>query len=76
MYTIEKNIPLPETVLRNKTNNFPLNTMEVNDSFIAPKEKRSSIQAAAKKYGESNPGVKFATRVLENEVNIRVWRIA
>ena len=75
MYNIEKNIPLPSTALKT-SHTFPLADMEINDSFLAPKMKRSAIQAAIKKYQDANEGTRFTTRMNKDETEIRTWRVA
>ena len=71
MYKIEKNIPAPQRTI----NNFPLSEMDINDSFLVPKEKRSSVQVAIRKYMNLNQNTSFVTKTLEDGT-FRIWRTA
>ena len=49
--------------------------MDINDSFLVPKEKRSSVQVAIRKYMNLNQNTSFVTKTLEDGT-FRIWRTA
>ena len=79
MYEIEKNVPLPGVVSR-----YPLDKMQVGDSFLIPAEsacdgnwtarEQSRVATAVRAVRETNPGFKYLTRATED--GLRVWRTA
>ena len=83
MFEIEKNISIPILAQTGALRLYPLNTMEVGDSFFVPVTSRidvdriqSSIMGTARtgRYG----GKKFTTRQIKDEDRIsgvRCWRI-
>lgn len=74
MYKVEKNIPLPVKVEKNKTK-YPLDYMAIGDSFLIPftKEKYSSNSIKVPYRAAKRKGMKITRRCEKN--GIRVWRI-
>jgi len=75
MFEIEKGIPVP-VVKRGgpgRPSIFPLEQMQVGDSFLATTN-LSSLKPALWKYSKKT-GVKFQSKGVPGE-GIRVWRIA
>jgi hypothetical protein len=72
--TIEKNIPVPAN---KRTNKYPLNTMEIGDSFVVPLEMapKSGIYPAISVYAR-RAGTKYTIRAIEDSGGWRVWRTA
>jgi hypothetical protein len=82
MFEIEKNIPIPKTICVGAVRLYPLNEMEVGDSFFVPGFSRlevdrlqSSIMGTVRnRYGER----KFTTRQIKEMgkiCDVRCWRI-
>lgn len=72
---IEKNIPITrKSVGRKRIYNFE--SMEVGDSFKVPASQRNNILSCVRNFNYVR-GYKweFATRKIEGEDNIRVWRV-
>ena len=67
MYEKEKGI---SSVFERK---YPLDIMEVGDSFLVPLEKRASAASMCSKYRKAS-GKKFITRKVEG--GFRVWRVS
>jgi hypothetical protein len=69
---IEKNVPLPS---RGKgMSDYPLDQMEIGDSFAVEKSKRNTLQNQIKRFYKENPDKLFTSRLMENTV-VRVWRV-
>jgi hypothetical protein len=66
MYTIEKNVPLPEV----KTQKAFLQSLEIGDSFVANTRDLRQMQGNSKNYG-----IKILTKKIDNNYT-RAWRIA
>ncbi len=69
MIEIEKNVTMPVGGTP-----WPFNEMEVGDSFAVEKEHLHRLRAAAQHYRSRRDGIKFATRVIGDE--IRIWRLS
>jgi hypothetical protein len=67
---IEKNVPFPTDRLT-----YPFADMDVGDSFLVGKGKRSSVSSNGALFAKKHPGVKFAVRKVEGG-DYRCWRIA
>lgn len=68
---IEKNIPIPVSYSGSK---YPFKELEIGDSFLAPIEKRNSVNSNANHFGKNcNPRRKFITRTI-SELECRIWR--
>jgi hypothetical protein len=74
---IEKDVPLPNKI-RNKV--YPLDQMEVNDSFKVDFKKEQSsysqkqkVYLAIWRYRQSNTNKNFTT--VSDKESIRIWRI-
>lgn len=67
-YQIEKGIPAPVT------HQFPLDQMDVGDSFVFEADKASALHAAVRRFTRINGG-DFAVRT-EGRGKRRVWRVA
>ena len=65
---IESGIPIPDKRIGQLKQ--ALKGMKVGDSFILPKARRSSISSNAARYG-----VKVVTRLVDNGLNVRTWRV-
>lgn len=80
MYTIEKNVKVPEITLQGRPVIYPWTKMEVGDSFVVPLDgkKSSEIQSAvissSRHFAKQIPGLKAVTRSVDG--GVRVWRIA
>ena len=72
MFKIEKNVPLKNHQPANSK--YPFGSMEVGDSFLAPKSAAKGAQSASLKWGKYN-GVKFATRT-QDDGSMRIWRVS
>ena len=70
MYTIEKNVPIPEN--RGRLSKYPFGEMELGDSFVVEKEKMNTIRTNCSTYGKSHKK-KFVVR--KDGDKIRCWRI-
>lgn len=75
MYTIDKAIPIPTNV-KGARNKYPLELLEVGESFFVPletpkqaKNLRSSMGVRAKKLG-------ITIVTLADDTGVRVWRTA
>lgn len=69
-YKLENNIPAPKAHHACK---YPLGTMEVGDSFVAPESEASKLRNASHTYGKKK-GRKYVTRTTDE--GVRVWRVA
>ena len=70
-YKIEKNVPIAPILKR--TIAFPLDEMEIGDSFLMPLIKRNNLTSAISMRRRNKlPGV-YKTRRTDQET-IRVWR--
>lgn len=67
-YQIEKNMPKP--IARNK---FPLDKMEVGDSFVVPLKDRFSASSSAISYKRKHPETEFVTKKVSDD-EVRIWR--
>lgn len=81
MITIDKGVPVPERVQLGdiRYRKYPLNKLEVGDSFAAPSTSRkedTAIRASAFSYGKKYGRV-YRTRACEENGQrvIRVWRV-
>ena len=72
---IEKGVPLPN---RNETKNlYPLDKMEIGDSFFAPNKKQATITGSFNRHSPK----RFSCRSIKDTesgvvLGVRVWRIA
>lgn len=69
-YKIDKGVPIP--VDRRSYSVLPLKTMAVGESFVFPREKRSTVQSRASHIKKAT-GKEFSVRVI-NELECRIWR--
>jgi len=70
MIKIEKGIPIPKDV-RGRKSKYPIEKLEVGDSFHVESITRQSLFSSCRKY--VNMGWKFTTRKTGN--GIRIWRV-
>ena len=70
---LEKNIPIP--IARSSKFAQILLTMELNDSFLIPCEEYASIKNAIQFFRAKNRGQRFATRLMHDSSQYRIWRI-
>jgi hypothetical protein len=68
-YEIEKGIPIPSS------SRFPLDRMEVEDSFAIPERHMEALRSAIRKFCAQNPGRKFTTRREDRDTR-RCWRVS
>ena len=78
MYRVQKGVPAPQGTKPGPARKYPINEMEVGDSFLAEGEQANSTRCkalnSAKSYGRRT-GKKFRARtVLPGRV--RIWRVA
>jgi hypothetical protein len=74
MYTIEKDVPVPEDIKRESK--YPFAAMSVNDSFAVPKHLAGTVRAASAYY-RRRYSMKFVMRTDDKLPDmVRVWRIA
>lgn len=71
MFKIEKNVPIPERIYRDRQN-YPFKQMDIGDSFCVPKEYEKSIRALASRWGKVL-GRKFV--VSKEDDKVRIWRV-
>jgi hypothetical protein len=71
-YAIEKNVPLPPSRRKGKER-FPLNRLEVGESFVVQKHEVFAARNAAHRLNKKT-GKVFTSRAIEN--GYRVWRTA
>ena len=67
---IEKGVPAPK---KRQTHAWPLESMEVGDSFVVPNKHRISVQAAISTF-KKNTGAVFTCRKIDDD-SCRVWRL-
>ena len=79
VFIVEKDIPVPEKSSRDRK--YPLDQMEVGDSFLVPTDPAMTVSKLQKKASASVAyahrtlgGRRFVTRQVEG--GVRVWRIA
>lgn len=72
MYKITKSIPIPE---RRKVYSFPIENMDVGDSFEVPPAEKAAASGCCNWHARKNEGKKFTIRKMPNG-NYRVWRIS
>ncbi len=75
MYQVEKNIPIPATVLEKKSRSpYPFDTMEVGDSiFIAGDENaQSNAVSAMRRYKKTAAEKTFVFGMTGD--GVRIWR--
>ncbi len=76
MYKIEKDIPYPAPRAR-----YPLDKMEIGDSFEAPRSESGRIRGAIVQFHNSihyraaRKGIVFSMRTIDNDT-CRVWRMS
>lgn len=75
MIEIQNNVPVP--TLKGRPKKYPLDTMEVGDSFFVATTTRSALGGPITRCRRSK-GYRFTVRVLEeNGVRgLRIWRTA
>lgn len=71
-FPIDKSIPIEG--LRTKTSFFPLDDMEVGDSFLAPLSMRNNLTAYLSRRKMQGYWSRFTTRSV-GDGKMRVWRI-
>jgi hypothetical protein len=76
-YEIEKDVPIPErTERRGRPRKYPLDKLEVGDSFKFPSEEWASLRSCIRFYKRKNTNTQFVIfRVKEEENMMRCWRI-
>lgn len=67
-YQVDKGVPIPVS----RRPGLPLNELEVDESILFPKERRSYVQTRASKVAKET-GKEFTVRVVD-DTNCRVWR--
>lgn len=77
---IEKNVPVPSG--RQPKKYFPFDKMEIGDSFAVPVpegaqvgEFSAKVRTHAINWGRQN-GAKFSVLLVDEQTNVRVWRVA
>ena len=68
-FIIEKGVSLPNRI----SLKYPIEQMEVGDSFKFPIKKKASVAQRARKLKEET-GATFAVRKVDNEFG-RIWRV-
>lgn len=71
-FELEKNVPLEKFVSTKAK--YPLNKMEVDDSFVMPLSDRNSLMSLIAQNRMKGSKAKYATRKI-SELEVRVWRI-
>jgi len=69
---IEKGVPTPPA--RHKRRDWPLDQMDVGDSFSVEHQNVASVRSAITRQHDKHPGTRFTLRRLEHEN--RCWRVA
>ena len=65
MYSVQKNVPLPERAWRGRGGSpqiYPFDQMEIGDCFFAPDKNRSQVSVAVRNYVNKHPETYFAVR--------------
>lgn len=80
-YPVDKKVPLPQRLSRPKRSKYPLEHLNVTDSFFVPHAKSTSFSGTVQNFRLSHPDKahwKFTVRtVTENGVEgVRLWRIS
>lgn len=65
---IDSNVPLPES-----RGTYPLDQLEVGDSFSVPVEKTQSLRSTVYLFNKTHPDKKFTVKSKGGET--RVWRL-
>lgn len=73
MYTIEKNVPVPEQSAGGARTKYPFAEMHPGDSFIAGRGELQLIRSASAYYRRRYK-MKFVIKP-EGDASIRIWRI-
>ena len=71
-YAIEDNVPIPTDRGVGRPMKYPLDTLEVGQSFTIPLAERQAVSVRIAYYSKAH-GVKFTTRKVD-ENTLRVWR--
>jgi hypothetical protein len=72
-YKISSDFPIPPPTSKGHKRRYPLDKMEVGDSFLVPKAEERTIRNAVYLWA-SRHNKKFTIRTLDNGT-IRCWRI-
>lgn len=72
-YAVDKNVPVPEPLKKKVVMKYPLNTMEVFDSFVVSPLEETKVRQAAYSYGKRN-NRKYTVRRTETG-ELRCWRL-
>lgn len=72
-YEIDNGVPIPKYSLYTKTSRFPLDKMEVGDSFVMPQEDRRRFTAHTTDRRKKGDTKVFSYRRI-SEQEVRVWR--
>lgn len=70
-HNIESDVPIPERSFY--ASKYPVNRMDVGDSFAFDPDKFRGAQSAIAREEKRSPGKKFITRKV-NETESRTWR--
>lgn len=71
-YTIEKNVPPPETRRIQQESKYPFEKMEVGDSFVYSNTEDVKIRNALRYFKKKSPEHVFLTRSIDNDTR-RLW---
>lgn len=76
MFTIEKNVPIPEAAHLNKPTRrtYPWHEMDVGDSFVVPNTKRAAASSAMSQFNRKNQlNMRFISYI-QKDGSMRIWR--
>lgn len=72
-YPIDKDVPIPKkTKGSGRRTVYPLDKMELGDSFVVPLEQRKDLSVRIR-YQAKKTGRAFTTRKI-SDTSVRVWR--
>lgn len=71
---IESGVPIPQRYGAGRSRKFPLDQLEIGESFAVPEDEANALRSACTHFKNSNPGVEFVTRKQEDG-GVRVWRV-
>lgn len=73
---ISSSVPIPSDAgRRGPPRKYPLDSMNVGESFAVPAESAPGVRASIKYFRAKNPSFSFVTRK-ESDGGLRIWRVA
>jgi hypothetical protein len=73
---LEKQIPIPPAPARKTAPSVALlERMELNDSFMVPKQHHVNLNTAVARYKKTHKGRQFIIRTVDGGDTVRCWRV-